>query len=211
MTNEVELKLAVPEGSVIHLGSQWRRLEERHFEDNLLFDRDAALLRREQVLRLRSKGDRWVLTFKGPAVIDRHGIKTRQECETRVQDGDQARAILEALGYRVSFRYQKWRSTYQRGRVQLMIDETPMGNFLELEGDRDAIRAARDELGMQSAIPIELSYVQLYLKSRTPQQPRDMVFESHESLNQMPTFSVSMSVCEDTTSCPVPEKTEENS
>ena len=42
--------------------------------------------------------------------------------------------ILRALGYAPSFRYEKFRAEWTDGKGQVVVDETPIGNFCEIEG-----------------------------------------------------------------------------
>ena len=105
------------------------------------------------------------LTFKGPSRIQ--GIfKTREELETRVDDGDIVRQILERLGMSVSFRYQKYREEYSiaaGGEVHVALDETPVGSFAELEGSEESIVRVARELGYEEGEFLRDSYYALYL------------------------------------------------
>jgi len=42
--------------------------------------------------------------------------------------------ILRALGYAPSFRYEKFRAEWTDGKGQVVVDETPIGDFCEIEG-----------------------------------------------------------------------------
>ena len=120
----------------------------RGFEDNRIYDReDGSLERGGMVLRVRRSVGGGTITFKGPAEGDgRH--KVRIEHETRVADPEAAHRLLEGLGYRVAWRYQKYRTTYRLGDVEAMLDETPIGCWVELEGPPDAIDRAAATLGV---------------------------------------------------------------
>jgi len=89
--------------------------------------------------------------------------------------------ILAGLGYRPVFRYEKYRTVYRRiGRPGLaMLDETPIGNFLELEGSPRSIDRMAGELGYSGADYILDSYGKLYLDhcARAGVRPRDMIFQ----------------------------------
>jgi adenylate cyclase, class 2 len=162
--NEVKLRVARADEARADLtGHGAVRVRPRHFEDNVLFD-DAArsLGRRGCALRVRTTDAGGVLTYKGPRT-DREGVKTREEWETEVTDPAAARAIVEALGLRPVFRYQKYREVYHWGGVEIVVDETPIGVFLEIEGELPAIHAAAAALGYGPSDYIRESYASLFL------------------------------------------------
>jgi adenylate cyclase class 2 len=144
----------------------------------------------------RRSNPRWdgqgaLLTFKGPVQGNERGkfrgarrYKIREELEVRVADGDALASILEAVGLRPSFRYEKYRSAYRLPRfsgVTLELDETPIGDFLEAEGSRAAIDRSAALLGYQPADYITKTYGQLFLDSKRGRianaRPRDMLFD----------------------------------
>ncbi len=137
----------------------------RHFEDNQLFDSSPSLLAASgQVLRLRRTDAGAVLAFKGPKrTVD--GVKSRPEIETGVSDPEGTLAILEALGFRPTFRYQKYRETYEWRDAELVVDETPIGVFVEIEGPIETIHAAASALGKARSDYIQESYVALFFAS----------------------------------------------
>jgi adenylate cyclase class 2 len=138
----------------------------RHFEDNVLYD-DASrsLLASGRVLRLRRAGERTVITFKGPRQERADGIKSRPEFETELADKDAAEAILAGLGYRKTFRYQKYRETYRWRDAEIVIDETPIGTFLEVEGPAETIHEAARALGRGPGDYVAESYAALFAAS----------------------------------------------
>jgi adenylate cyclase class 2 len=160
---EVKLRVASAEAmreALRRLGAQLAR--ERHFEDNVLFDNATDSLRATgTVLRLRRTPQGGVLTFKGPREIE-GGVKSREERETSVDDPDAVRAILKSLGYRPIFRYQKYRESWTHRGQEIELDETPIGVFLEIEGDVEGIRAVAAELGYRPVDFVTESYVGLF-------------------------------------------------
>jgi adenylate cyclase class 2 len=160
---EVKLPVARPDDArawLARLGAERVRL--RHFEDNLLLDdADSSLLRGGRTLRLRRTDAGGVLTYKGPR-RDRDGVRSRPEVETTVADADALQAILAALGLQPRFRYQKYREVYHWRDVEIVVDETPIGSFLELEGPAAAIHAAAAALGYGPADYIRDSYAGLF-------------------------------------------------
>ena len=81
---------------------------------------------------MRKYGSEWLLTHKAKGKAGRH--KTRVETETKVADGAKMEAILRALGFAPTFRYEKFRAEWSDGKGQVVVDETPIGNFGEIEG-----------------------------------------------------------------------------
>jgi adenylate cyclase class 2 len=162
---ETEVKLRVPSAEAAR--DRLRKVgavlvRERHFEENVLFDDPAGSLRASgTVLRLRTTPHAAVLTFKGPRVIE-SGVKSREERETVVDQPGEVRAILRNLGYRPLFRYQKYRETWTHRGQEVEIDETPIGTFLEIEGDPEGIRAVAAELGFSPSDYLTESYVGLF-------------------------------------------------
>ena len=135
----------------------------RHHEDNVLLDHtDLRLAASGTALRLRRASGGATLTFKGPrSVVE--GAKRRVEIETAVSDPDAAAALLEALGFRRAFRYEKHREIYAWREVVLSLDETPIGTFLEIEGPLPALHAAAQALGVSEGDYVAESYVDLFL------------------------------------------------
>lgn len=150
-------------------------------ESNVLWD-DAARSLKESglVLRLRVVEGRGLLTMKGRATLA-GGVKSRMELETGVESPEVLERILAALGYEPAFRYEKRRVSWrfaQPGRPEVVVDETPLGLFAEIEGDEPAIRALAEELGVPPSEFLSDSYVGLWRKARAadPWLPADMVF-----------------------------------
>jgi adenylate cyclase class 2 len=150
-------------------------------ETNVLYDDAAGRLRAEGcALRLRTVDDRSLLTFKGPPEVFA-GIKSRLEWESKVESPRAVGAILAALGFSPSFRYEKRRATWRfadPARPLVVVDETPLGTFAEIEGPDAAVRSLARELGVAEADFIAESYVALWLaaRERDPSLPEDMVF-----------------------------------
>jgi len=150
-------------------------------EVNLLFDDVTGSLRaRGCALRVRTTENGALLTFKGKAEVA-SGIKSRIELESAVENPAAVAGILEALGYRPWFRYDKRRTTWRFGTPSqpvVVVDETPLGLFAEIEGEDGAVRALAKELGIPESAFISESYVGLYVQARkeNPALPKDMVF-----------------------------------
>ena len=159
------------------LGAQ--PLRERRLQDDVLLDSDDMRLRRAGcALRVRRDGDRAAITWKGPVLPG--PVKAREEIETPVGGADDARRILAALGFVARFRYQKFREELSLDGLVVAIDETPIGTFVELEGDEAAIAAVAARLGRGPGDYVLASYRSLFLESRQGRvgPSADMVFET---------------------------------
>src|SRR4029453_7097987 len=92
--------------------------------------------------------------------------KLRDESETVVARADEAQRILGALGFAPRFRYQKFREELSLDGLIVAIDETPVGTFVELEGDEPTITAVAARLGRGPADYVLASYRSLFLEHR---------------------------------------------
>ena len=148
-------------------------------EINTLYDLPGAKLRkRKQLLRLRQYGSKWKLTHKSGKQTKRHS--SREELETAVEDGRQTDAILRALGYAPSFRYEKFRAEWTDGKGQVVIDETPIGNFGEIEGSPRWIDQTAKKLGVRPEQYIMKNYATLFSdwKRQTKSKAEEMTFKA---------------------------------
>lgn len=182
---EIETKFRVRDRGALEerLEGLGARPAPREDETNVLYDEPGGRLRAEGcALRLRTVNERGLLTFKGPPKIF-EGIKSRLEWESEVESPRAVAAILESLGYRSSFRYDKLRTTWNfadPARPVVVVDEIPLGLFAEIEGPDAAVRALAKELGVAETEFIAESYVALWLaaRERDPSLPENMVFPS---------------------------------
>lgn len=151
----------------------------RVFESNLRFDSpDGCLSANKQVLRLRCDTE-IIITYKGPAQIDQP-VSVREEIEIQVDDHERARHLLEALGYVVYMRYEKYRTTYTYQQVIVVVDELPIGNFIEIEGpNATSIHAMAKLLDLDWENRIPASYIYLFeqiKKSRPEIKDKPLTF-----------------------------------
>jgi adenylate cyclase, class 2 len=213
---EIKLRISNPKSflrTLAKLGA--KPISPRVHENNLIFDTpDGGLAKHGQLLRIRtesptpatktkgkkpakksgrSSGERYLLTFKSPpeqmAILPttppgRH--KVREELETVLTDADALQRILEGLGLRGWFRYEKFRTPYKlsarhKWAKDLLIDydETPIGTYIELEGPHPAIDQAARLLGFHPRDFITKNYLVLYLDDCKRQgiSPSHMLFK----------------------------------
>jgi adenylate cyclase class 2 len=182
MSKEIEIKFRVDGLRALARKLRvagFRVTTPRTHEMNTLYDLPGEVLRaRNELLRLRKYGTAWTLTHKAGKWAERH--TSREELETGVADGKQMDLILRALGYAPSFRYEKFRAEWTDGRGQVVVDETPIGNFCEIEGSPRWIDATAKRLGVTAADYITKNYVGLFLewKDRTKSRAEEMTFRS---------------------------------
>ena len=184
---EIELKFGVPDLETFRetaVKAGFLVETPRTLERNALFDTpDRRLLTTRQILRMRQYGGAWVVTHKRPPAgnDDSALYKERLETETLVDDGEAMGAVFVELGYSPLFRYEKYRTEFSdtEGDGHLVLDETPIGNFAELEGDREWIDGALARLGISSERCFTDSYGRMFLdwKERHASTANNMTFE----------------------------------
>jgi len=180
MPNEIEIKFRIEDLRDLNRrlrASGFRRTTSRTHEMNALYDLPGQPLRkRGELLRLREYGKEWVLTHKSKGLAGRH--KMRVELETRVSDGRTMNEILRALGYQPTFRYEKFRAEWTDNRGQVVVDETPIGNFGEIEGPPRWIDQTAKKLGIRPEHYITDTYAGLFFawKRRTRSAANEMTF-----------------------------------
>lgn len=185
MPPEIEIKFRVDNlRTLAHkLRAAGFRLETpRTHEMNTLYDLPGQVLRkRKELLRLREFGSKWKLTHKSSGKVARHS--SRQELETGVSDGKKMEAILRALGYSPSFRYEKFRAEWTDGKGQVVADHTPIGDFCEIEGKPRWIDATARKLGVKREDYITKNYATLFAewKKETRSSANDMTFKATEN------------------------------
>jgi adenylate cyclase, class 2 len=185
MPVETEIKFRVDD-----LADLTQRLEStgfrvqtpRSFESNVLYDTPDRKMRfRTEILRIRNYAGRCLLTHKrlpdaGPGE-DTH--KHRIETETEIADGQALAEVFRSIGLVPAFHYEKWRTEWADGQGHCVVDETPIGNFAELEGSAEWIDSTAARLGIIPAQYITLSYGRLF----------DLWRDEHNSAAQDLTFA----------------------
>jgi adenylate cyclase class 2 len=168
MPIETEIKFRVDDVAALALRLQsagFRCVTPRSFESNVLYDTpDRQLRARTQILRIRGYAGRSMLTYKrlpasGPGE-DRH--KHRLETEIEIADGEALARLFLDLGLVAAFRYEKWRAEWSDAEGHCVIDETPIGDYAELEGSPAWIDRIAARLGVDHAQYVTLSYGRLF-------------------------------------------------
>jgi adenylate cyclase class 2 len=161
----------------------FKLLTPRSFESNILYDTPNRQMRaRTEILRIRSYAGRWTVTHKR-LPDDRPGEdshKHRIETETEIADGNALAEIFLSLGLVAAFRYEKWRTEWHDGEGHCVADETPIGNYAELEGPPEWIDRAALKLGVSPQDYITLSYGRLFdqWRERHRSTAADLTFDA---------------------------------
>ena len=181
-SQEVEIKFRVDDLNRLIQSlrrSGFRLVTKSTHEVNTLYDLpDLPLRKRGDLLRLRKYGSEWVLTHKAKGKTGRH--KIRVETETQVTDGHKMDMILHALGFSPTFRYEKFRAEWSDGKGHVVVDETPIGNFGEIEGRSRWIDETARQLQIQRKDYITDTYATLFFqwKEQTGSSAEEMTFQA---------------------------------
>ena len=180
MAQEVEIKFRIDDLQALAAklrDAGFQLVTPRTHEINTLYDLRGGPLRSQgSVLRIRKYGEQFTLTFKSKGEAGRH--KSRQEIETRLENGENLAAIFEALGFRPSFQYEKFRTEWADHQGHVVIDETPIGSFGEIEGPPEWIDKVAHRLGIAEDQYITDSYAVLFTKwkDETRHGAKNMLF-----------------------------------
>ena len=174
MAKEVEIKFRIVDLKALNRALKragFRLVTPSTHEINSLYDLPGQKLRRRgELFRLRKYGAVWTLTHKSKDLAGLH--KVRREFEAVVENGAQMDAILRALGYSATSRYEKYRAEWSDGVGHVVVDETPIGNFGEIEGPARWIDRTAAQLGIGRADYVMESYAGLFFawkkKKRSP-------------------------------------------
>jgi adenylate cyclase class 2 len=188
MPQEVEIKLRV--GNLEELtrelsAANFKLVTPRTHEMNTLYDfRGGQLRARGEVLRIRRYGDKWTVTHKTKGNTGKH--KSRMETETKLEDGEALAQIFEAIGLIPSFRYEKYRAEWSDGDGHVVLDETPIGNIVELEGDPEWIDRVAKQLGIKESEYITQSYAQMFYawKDETGSKAKEMTWNEIRTIHE---------------------------
>jgi adenylate cyclase class 2 len=190
---EIELKFLITDAAALEaqLPALGFHLDTpRTFEQNTLYDTPERRLREsQQILRIRQYGELWTVTHKRPDTVDGDPrYKVRIETETHVDDAPAIAEIFCQLGYGSMFRYEKYRTEWSHpaedatSSLHLVVDETPIGWFGELEGPTAWIDSMLAALRIDPATCTTKSYGKLFLewKAKTGSAAENLTFEECE-------------------------------
>ena len=178
---EVKLRIAGVERTRAALRRfGWRVSRKRHHERNAVYDRRGNVwLTTGRLLRVREAGKRCRLTVKLP-IEHQEDYKILEEFEITADDPVQLARILEALDFEPAWQYEKFRTEFRkpRERGNILLDETPIGDYLELEGAPQWIDRTAQRLGFSKEDYVVDTYRSLFVDyiNAKDRKPRDMLF-----------------------------------
>lgn len=160
---EIKLRVADLEAVRVRLEALGASLHiPRVLERNIRYDDpNGAFEAAGRVLRLR-QDNAIHLTYKEPGTPIEHGATTRTEIEFMVSDLEAADLLLQRLGFNPIWRYEKYRTTYTLNHCEILLDEMPIGNFIEIEGAAADIGHTLAQLALDSKAVVGESYAALY-------------------------------------------------
>jgi adenylate cyclase class 2 len=182
MPHEIEIKFRIENFAPVTRALKkagFKEITRSTHEMNSLYDLPGQKLRKRGVmLRLRKYGEKWVMTHKAKGEAGRH--KKRTEFETAVENGEQMDAILRALGFAPTFRYEKYRAEWSDGSGHVVLDKTPIGNFGEIEGPVRWIDRTAGALGIRQEDYITETYAPMFFawKRQTHSKATEMTFRA---------------------------------
>jgi adenylate cyclase class 2 len=137
----------------------------RVFERNVRYENEGKTLSPNGIVVRLRQDNRTRLTYKDPATVT-DGIMERLEAEVDVSDFDTMELILGKLGYAPYMIYEKYRTTYTLNGAEIVLDEMPYGNFIEIEGDTAVIEQLIALLDLGGAPRYGQSYTSLFDRVR---------------------------------------------
>lgn len=167
---------------IIDLGVQHHG---RLFESNLRFeDPQNLLIKANALLRLR-KDKKATLTYKSNPPENNSEFKIFNELEVEVSEFETMNQILQALGFQVAQKYEKWRETFTLGDTHFCLDTMPFGDILEIEGPKEDIRHFSARLGLNWKERILLNYLEIFdiLKALLDLKFKDLTFDNFKTID----------------------------
>jgi adenylate cyclase class 2 len=127
------------------LGAKYIRED---FEENTLYN-GGILDEKRAVLRVRKIADKTLLTYK-QRIENTADVKQQIEYETVVEKSEEMEKIIENLGFEKNLVYEKRRQTWHFRAVEIVLDELPFGQYMEIEGSITAIAEAEILLDVEN-------------------------------------------------------------
>ena len=187
---EIEIKFFLAHVNAVRdqihaLGAESRG---RVFETNIRYE-DAlnSLMKNRTLLRLR-KDSKVTLTFKSEMPDKDHDFKIHRELEVEINDFQTMNNIIQSIGFHQEQVYEKWRETYTLGGTVICLDTMPFGDFIEIEGKKEQIRAVADKIGLIWEERIRSNYLALFetVKEGLDLSFSDITFQNFKSVTFNP-------------------------
>lgn len=167
---EVEIRAKINNKGIIEsklkeLGAELKgtkELKDYYFGDLKLYEK----IGHSFWIRLRVKGNKITLAYKGPTETD--GIY--EEYEQEMQDEKTALQIISKIGLDNPITINKTRTSYQLANINIEIDDIEgKGTYLELETisedvDKTLLREFLDKLGIPPENRFEKGFITIFLQ-----------------------------------------------
>jgi adenylate cyclase, class 2 len=152
MAIETEKKYRLDKPAMVAMADKLRELGatfvNERFERNFMY-RNGIPDETNAVLRIRKIGESTFLTYKERIKNDSE-FKTKIEHETLVSDAEEMEFIVAKLGYKLVVVYEKHRKTFHLGECEVVLDELPFGQYMEIEGEPEEILKVEKMLGAEA-------------------------------------------------------------
>ena len=163
---EIEVKFFAPDLESFKnqlFGSGAKLKKSRSYEKNIVFDNQEGTLASQGKL-LRVRQDEGVLvTFKGESTAQMGSqVRIMEEIEIQTNDFENTAAIFRKIGFEKQLIYEKYREIYQISDVEVVLDEMPFGNFIELEGPEQELQKTAGVLSLDWSKRILDNYLKLH-------------------------------------------------
>ena len=132
------------------------------FEENTLYH-GGILIETNAILRVRKTQDKTIFTYK-KRTQNEFNIKQQIEYETEVSNAEELEKIIEHLGFTKVLVYEKRRKIWNFRAVEIVLDELPFGEFMEIEGLITAIAEAEMWLDIEDFETEHATYPDLTMK-----------------------------------------------
>jgi len=147
--------------------------KKRALQTDIYLD-NGRLRKKDQTLKIR---DNAIFTYKGPSQ-KKNNIRSNEEIEIMIDNAAHLQLLLERLGYKQYWKKERYRESYLVNMTQICIDETPMGNFIEIEGKKENIVDIAKQLGFSQKNFIADGYGKLWREfAKQNKRKGDMVFQ----------------------------------
>ncbi len=141
MAIEIEKKFILSDDRRRHVLGNLKEFDAKYigedFEENVLYQ-GGILSEKGAVLRIRKIEGKTILTYKQRVQND-SDVKHQIEYETIVENAEETEKIIESLGFEKALIYEKRRQTWLFRETEIVLDELPFGQYMEIEGSMIAI------------------------------------------------------------------------
>jgi adenylate cyclase class 2 len=162
MKNEIEIKFKIDKPQRVRnlLKEKGGLFIGKAFERTIRFDTpNKDLEKAGKFLRIKT-GFANTITLKER--VANSNYKERREMETTVGDPKEMIMILKKLGFTKTLIMEKYREKWEINKTEVVIDKLPMGNYIEIEGEKKTINKVIEILNLDAKQKILGTYWDLW-------------------------------------------------